>query len=142
MAVDQLTPDLCVVLPLGPHAPRWARHHVAQVDKPSPDLRDATLLLTSELVSRAVECAEEGEVELRVWMPHDVVRVEMHGPCSVLEHPWDEASVYSSLVLDQIADRWELISGEDSACLWFEIDRHPVDAPGYAARIPVERSRS
>ncbi len=38
------------------------------------------MLLTSELVSRAVEQCESApgeEVELRAWMPADVVRVEL-----------------------------------------------------------------
>jgi hypothetical protein len=137
VACDPDNPDLAVILPLGPYAPRAARHHVAQVDKPSPDLRDATVLLTSELVTRAVECSRDaGPIELRVWMPRDVVRVEMHGPAAVLAHPRDEASVYSSLVLDQVADRWELEPGLGGACIWFEIDRHPAgdrDLAGHAA---------
>jgi hypothetical protein len=133
VACDPDNPDLAVVLPLGPFAPRAARHHVAQVDKPSPDLRDAAVLLTSELVTRAVECSlMGGAIELRVWMPEDVVRIEMHGPEAVLSHPRDEASLYSSLVLDQVADRWELEPGDGSACIWFEIDRHPVGDRDYA----------
>ena len=133
VACDPDKPDLAVVLELGPFAPRAARHHVAQVDKPSPDLRDAAVLLTSELVTRAVECCRDGgPIELRVWMPHDVVRVEMHGPDAVLAHPRDEASVYSSLVLDQVADRWELEPRDSSACIWFEIDRHAAGDRDYA----------
>lgn len=133
MACDPEKPDLAVVLPLGPYAPRAARHHVARVDKPSPDLRDAAVLLTSELVTRAVECCRDaGPIELRVWMPPDVVRVEMHGPASVLAHPRDEASLYSSLVLDQVADRWELEPREGRACIWFEIDRLGAGERDYA----------
>jgi hypothetical protein len=135
---DPQSPDLAVVLPLGPYAPRAARHHVAQVDKPSPDLRDAAVLLTSELVTRAVECSRgSGSIELRVWMPHDVVRVEMHGPESVLAHPRDEASLYSTLVLDQVADRWELEPSNGAACIWFEIDRHPAADREYAGHAPA-----
>lgn len=138
MVPDPDKPDLAVVLPLGPYAPRAARHHVAQVDKPSPDLRDATILLTSELVTRAVECAGAGgAIELRVWMPQDIVRVEMHGPAAVLSHPRDEASLYSSLVLDQVADRWQLEPGEEAACIWFEIDRHPAADRDLAGHAPA-----
>ena len=41
MPCDMRRPDLAVEMPLDPHAPRSARHCVAQVDHPSPDLRDA-----------------------------------------------------------------------------------------------------
>jgi hypothetical protein len=134
MSYDPDQPDLCVALPLGPYAPRAARHHVGQVDKPSPDLRDAVLLLTSELVTRAVEGAGAGAIELRVWMTSDIVRVEMRGSSEVLTHPRDEASLYSSLVLDQVADRWQLESDDGAACIWFEIDRHPAGDREYAGR--------
>src|ERR1700726_3649698 len=70
----ETVPDLRISLSLDPFAPRAARYYVAQVDNPSPDLRDAVVLLTSELVSRAVEQCESApdeEVELRAWMPAD-----------------------------------------------------------------------
>src|SRR5437764_14198102 len=76
-------PNLAITLPLDRYAPRAARHHVALVDSPSPDLRDAIVLLTSELVSRVVEHSwpDAGEAfELRVWMPPEVVRVEVRAP--------------------------------------------------------------
>src|SRR5947209_19670251 len=75
-------PDLAMSLALDPYAPRAARYHVAQVDRPSPDLRDAVVLLTSELVTRAVQHgdAADATMELRAWMPADVVRVELHAP--------------------------------------------------------------
>jgi hypothetical protein len=135
MSYDPDSPDLAVMLPLGPYAPRAARHHVAQVDKPSPDLRDAVVLLTSELVTRAVECASGAAIELRVWMTRDIVRVEMRGSAEVLAHPRDEASVYSSLVLDQVAHRWRLDAEDATACIWFEIDRHPDLDREYAGGI-------
>src|ERR1700716_3990233 len=74
MPFDRLRPDLEIVLTLDPYAPRAARHRVAQVGRPSPDLRDAIKLLCSELVSQAVEHSAEGDsIELRMWMPEDVV---------------------------------------------------------------------
>src|SRR5436309_3943861 len=89
MPIDPLQPDLAMSLTLDPYAPRAARYHVAQVDRPSPDLRDAVVLLTSELVTRAVERARSSsqELELRVWMPADVVRVEVRAPRALLDGP-------------------------------------------------------
>ena len=70
MPVEARAPHLSISLPLDPRAPRAARYHVAQVDRPSPDLRDAVVLLTSELVTRAVERSRSSaqHLELRVWM--------------------------------------------------------------------------
>lgn len=117
-------PDLAVALSLDPYAPRAARHYVAQVDRPSPDLRNTVLLLVSDLVTGAVEGAGEGAVELRVWMPSDLVRVEVEGPPEVIDRAPRHLQSYATLLLDELADRWELEHSHGSACVWFEIDRH------------------
>lgn len=131
MATDRPLPDLAVTVPLDSYAPRSARHCVAQVDNPSPDLRDAVVLLCSEIVTQAVERSEGESVEVRVWMPSDVVRVEVLGSPKSLSEVHREHSDYASMLLDQIADRWELDRGDDESCVWFEIDRHA--AAGTAA---------
>ena len=131
---QQVGPDLETSLRLDAYAPRAARHRVAQVDRPSPDLRDAVVLLTSELVSRAVQqCGSDGsEVALRVWMPVDVVRVELHTPRALLSVSFDDRAGqdYDVMLLQQVADRWSIGSQEDHACMWFEIDRRssPFDS--------------
>jgi hypothetical protein len=135
MSVDTVVPDLQVSLPLDPFAPRAARYYVSQVDRPSPDLRDAVVLLTSELVSRAVEQSDSpsGEsLELLAWMPADVVRIEVRVPRELLDPPehadWTQ---YDLLLLDQVADRWSMDTSGDTGCMWFEIDRR-VTAPLHA----------
>ena len=127
--IDLVEPDLALSLPADPYAPRAARYHVAQVDRPSPDLRDAVVLLTSELVTRAVQHGASGEMmELRAWMPADVVRVELLAPRKLLPPPSGaNAQDYSLMLLDELADRWSLERSAEPACMWFEIDRH---APG------------
>jgi|SRR5438034_5690952 len=134
MSVQTLAPDLQVSLHLDRYAPRAARYYVAQVDRPSPDLRDAVVLLTSELVSRAVEqCApgSDAAVELLAWMPADVVRVELRAPHELLDTPEQtDWTNYDLLLLDQIADRWSIESGEASNRMWFEIDRHRAAEEG------------
>jgi hypothetical protein len=128
MPIDLVGPDLVISLHLDPYAPRAARYHVAQVDRPSPDLRDAVILLTSELVTRAVahrrpDCDEAAE--LRVWMPAEVVRVELRARPELLCLPPERNGThYDLLLLDQIADRWSIDTAEELACIWFEIDRH------------------
>jgi hypothetical protein len=126
-------PDLTISLCLDPFAPRAARHHVGLVDRPSPDLRDAVMLLTSELVTHAVQqsdsASDERAVELKVWMPDDVVRVELHGSPDLLLSaggPSRSGANYELMLLESVADRWALDEGEQDACMWFEIDRHRV----------------
>jgi hypothetical protein len=119
-------PELVVSLPLDAHAPRAARYHVSQLDRPSPDLRDAAVLLTSELVTHAVErCRFAGtKIELRAWMPADIVRVEIRAPRTLLGPSSEAESELGLLCFGQLADRWSLDTYGDLACLWFEIDRH------------------
>jgi hypothetical protein len=109
MSLDPRPPDLAIVLPLDPYAPRAARHRVAQVGRPSPDLRDAVKLLCSELV-----------------MPPDVVRVELEGSPATVGMRAPDPNTFASLLLNQIADRWALDVTDDHACIWYEIDRHPA----------------
>jgi hypothetical protein len=132
MSIGHAGPELAISLRLDPYAPRAARYHVAQVDRPSPDLRDAVVLLTSELVTRAVQQSDQvadAEVEMRVWMPADVVRVELRAPSRLLPAPQTDTLDYGVLLLDQIADRWSIDDAGDLTCMWFEIDRHPVVPP-------------
>src|SRR5438477_4692822 len=142
MPIDLVSPDLAMSLALDPYAPRAARYHIAQVDRPSPDLRDAVVLLTSELVTRAVQQCESSEanMELRAWMPAEVVRVELLAPRELLALPKlpDERD-YSLLLLDQLADRWAVDVQEQPACMWFEIDRH---RPAAEEEPPGRREKS
>jgi hypothetical protein len=133
MLIGHGGPDLAISLGLDPYAPRAARYHVAQVDRPSPDLRDAVVLLTSELVTRAVQQSQQSAdaaIELRVWMPADVVRVELQASTELLPGSATDALDYGLLLLDRIADRWSIDGAGEFSCMWFEIDRHPVIAPG------------
>jgi hypothetical protein len=133
MPIDLVGPDLAVSLHLDEFAPRAARYHVTHVGNPSPDLRDAVALLTSELVSRAVQHNSSGSresLELRAWMPADIVRVELRAPHGMLEVSSEaEGTQYDLVLLDQVADRWSIDENETepSACMWFEIDRQPGD---------------
>lgn len=124
---EAVDPDMDVSLRLDAYAPRTARYHVARVDRPSPDLRDAVVLLTSELVSRAAQqCRSEAAVmQLRAWMPAEIVRVELRTSVDLLSAPAEvHGTDYSQLLLDQIADRWSLQDDRELRCMWFEIDRH------------------
>jgi hypothetical protein len=137
-------PHLAVSLELDPYAPRAARHLVRGVDSPSPDLRDAVSLLTSEIVTRAVRHAGVlgRTVELRVWMPSDIVRVELRGSSPDLFAPEQgPAPHYEHTLLDEIADRWSIEAGRQAASIWFEIDRlAPGGAAASEARSAAEKA--
>jgi len=126
VAVERTPADLTVSLPLDADAPRAARHYVARVDSPSPDLRDAVVLLTSELISQAVyRCHFPGvTLDLRAWMPPDLVRVEIRLPKTFLDLGWDDyESDLGTIVLRHLADRLWIGSQDHLARMWFEIDR-------------------
>ena|SRR5438105_2477361 len=144
MPIDLPHPDLSMSLALDPYAPRAARYHVSQVDRPSPDLRNTVVLLTSELVTRALQhgAPAGATMQLRAWMPADVVRVELRAARPHLDVPADShARDYSLALLDELADRWSLDDAGPDACMWFEIDRHTHPAPE-AEHAGASRERS
>jgi hypothetical protein len=106
-------------------------------------LRDAVVLLTSELVSRAVAQCKSGseEVQLRVWMPHDVVRVELRASRELLRLPLEDRDGpdYDVMLLAQVADRWSIDTDQNSACMWFEIDRQARKADPKPVPVNVDR---
>jgi hypothetical protein len=131
MPIDRDHPDFAIRLYLHPEAAYLARSCAAHVEDPASQLRDDVMLLTSELVSRAIRQANvlsEGTVELRVWMADDVVRVELraHDPRLLLATNLDEPH-YEHRLLETIANRWSVDTEPDPACFWFEIDR--VESP-------------
>ena len=150
MPVDIRSPDLEAQVSLDAYAPRFARHCVARVDSPSPDLRDAVELLTSEVVTRAVQIYARGrKLSLKIWMPHDVVRVELEVGRDYSLAAAGSAGDYALTLLDALADRWSVDPAQERAAVWFEIDRHPAvqrsneDAAKRAApgrRTSAERS--
>jgi hypothetical protein len=128
MTTDPTGPDLVVSLDLDARAPRAAREHVAQAECLSGDVQDAVMLLTSELVTRAVQQCRPtsgGGVELRVSTRADVVRVELRAPGKMLALPLQrEGPSYDVLLLGKVADRWSIETAQYPACMWFEISRH------------------
>jgi len=112
-------PDLAISLRLD--------SYVALVDRPSPDLRDAVMLITNELVTRALrqdQFTSGEDIELRVWMPADIVRVELRGRRDLLPPPSVPSEPHPGLLIEKLADRWSIDTQERHACAWFEIDRH------------------
>jgi hypothetical protein len=131
MTIDRMKPDLATSLRLDRDAPRTARLHVARLGFPPPNLLEAVVLLTSELVTRAVRQRDrtaDETVGLRAWMPSDVVRVELQASSELLFRPPEpKGPHYDHILLDQIADRWSIDTEKSLARIWFEIDRSTPD---------------
>jgi hypothetical protein len=135
MGAERAQPDLSVALSAESFAPRLARHAVGSLDRPSPDLRDAVMLLTSNLVARACRRARDPSqvIELRAWMPRTVVRVEMNAldDLALTERAGADAEPsgqaapdgYDRELLDGLADRWGIERDGERTWIWFEIDR-------------------
>jgi hypothetical protein len=134
MASELPPPDLAISLCPDFHAPRAARYCVTTIEPPPRELRESVVLLTSELVSRAVRLRPRDSrelVELRVWVREDVARVELWGARELVCAPFElsgtpeEGLLLEDLQLvEALSDRWSIDADEDSACIWFEVDRH------------------
>jgi anti-sigma B factor antagonist len=135
MPVDRFVPDFEVSLDLNLDAPRSARNYLRDLlgDDESSELREAVMLLTSELVTPVVRWGASSFLEsgdLRVWLRTDLVRVELRVASELLAaSAEDERPQHHVIVLDQFADRWGVETGAPSARAWFEIDRYPVPSP-------------
>lgn len=131
--LDLSRPEFEISLDLHPGATRSARNYVGDLVPDAPqNVREAVMLLTSELVTRAVRQRPPGfteSAELRVWLRADLVRVELRAGSELLFVPPEPSGPhYDHILLDQIADRWSIDSGQDFGCTWFEIDLHPREA--------------
>ena len=125
-------PDLAISIYPDRCAPRAARYCVGTIEHPPAELRESLVLLTSELVSRAVRRHQRTApelFELRIWIRPNLARVELHGACELLcAAPGPEDPEDDLRLVDALADRWSIDSDEHGARIWFEIDRHR--APG------------
>jgi hypothetical protein len=126
-------PDLAISICPDSRAPRAARYCVTTIEPPPPELRESVVLLTSELVSRAVRLRPRDSrdlVELRVWIREDVARVELRGARELVCAPVElSGTLEDGLLLEDLrlvealSDRWSIDADERSACIWFEVDR-------------------
>jgi hypothetical protein len=94
-------------------------------------VRDRALLLISELVSRGAEArvaAADATIAVKVLSDHGIVRVELRDSGSglvlgTLRRPSGSPSYgWSPHLLTKVADRWGLVSGDEGAWVWFELD--------------------
>jgi anti-sigma B factor antagonist len=131
--LDLSRPDFDITFELRPDATRSARNYVGDLlPAVEQNVREAVMLLTSELVTRAVRQRPSGfdePAQLRVWLSGELVRVELRAPSERLFLPPEPTGPhYDHILLDQIASRWAIDTGPDFGCAWFEIDLHRAEA--------------
>jgi anti-sigma regulatory factor (Ser/Thr protein kinase) len=113
----------------GPTAPARARKALGSLERSLADLRSDVELLVSELVSNSVVHAGADHVELRATTQPEGVHVEVSDP-GVGFDPDDDRRTpslsgeggFGLHIVDSVANRWG-VTRDDSARVWFEIDR-------------------
>lgn len=104
-------------------ARRFLRHELELLDVPEPPM-EATVLLTSELVSNAILHART-DVELRLVSVRDHVRVEVADGNSRLPStalaPADATSGRGLLLVQALAGSWGVEGTLDGKVVWFEL---------------------
>lgn len=104
-------------------ARRFLRHELEQLAVPEPP-KEATVLLTNELISNAVLHART-DMELRLLTSEDHLRVEVHDgntrqpdPATA---PDDATSGRGLLMVEALADRWGVEGTHSGKFVWFEL---------------------
>ncbi len=122
--------ELDLKLGRGLRAASEARHALSTLEDhlPAVLLEDARLLV-NELVTNSIRHARRrarGWIGLRVALEDSVLRVEVSDPGGGFEYVPPERggareSGWGLFLVDRIADRWGIASG-DLSLVWFEID--------------------
>ena len=117
-------------LPKSLSAPARARELLERLQAElSPELLDDARLLLSEIVANAVEhVREDGDIEVRIHLRDDVLRVEVSDPGSGFVYRPRRAgaglgSGWGLHFTELLADRWGA-DREGRARVWFELVRH------------------
>lgn len=120
-------PALHWSLPSHPTSAGLARHHVGDTCAGlGRDLRDIAMLLTTELISNAIEHGA-GEIELVVSRPEDRLRVEVHDQSSglpVSRKPDAQAARGRGLLLvERLASEWGVDASRfpGGKQVWFQL---------------------
>jgi len=84
-------------------------------------------LLTSELVTNAVERSDGATVVLAITLHTDLLRVEVVDAAAAPSKAGDERARWSLAIMSELASRWGAGREGDANIGWFEIDI-PIDA--------------
>jgi anti-sigma B factor antagonist len=128
MTVGRRRPDFEVLLDLNLDAPRSARNYVRDLlgADAAPSLREAAMLLASDLVTPIVQRGASAFMEsgeLCVWLGPEVLRVQLEVSSELLSPGPDRiGSPYDETLFDELADRWSIDADGSTGCVWFELD--------------------
>lgn len=92
-----------------------------------------SVLMTSEVVTNAIEYSDTGRIELRVALSDTAARVEVYNE----GHEWtrgpeaqprglDDVGGWGLFIVDKLSDRWG--TDVDETLVWFELDLPAVPA--------------
>ena len=138
-----------VTLPLAPRAARLARQEVcdALTSWGLERLEDTAVLLTSELVSNAVQHARRGsELELRIgdttaWLRIEVADADPHPPQHHSPAALDESG-FGLVLIEALATKWGVDQATAGKTVWIELDIDSSDHPDRPPlRDPVAANR-
>jgi|ERR1700754_494896 len=114
-------------LPKSPTSPALARQLLDRLsDEVSAPVLEHARLLVSELVTNAVEhVREDGDIEIRLGISGDVLRVEVLDPGPGFtpeprEPGQSKESGWGLHFTDLVAERWA-VDHDDRARVWFEL---------------------
>jgi anti-anti-sigma factor len=130
-SIDRFEPDLAFPLDLNLDAARSARNYLRDLlrNDRARDIREPALLLMGELVTPIAAHGNDTFLErgeLRMWLRPELLRVELAVPRELLFPASEQGEArYEHTLLDELANRWSLETSDLSACIWFELDRHP-----------------
>jgi anti-sigma regulatory factor (Ser/Thr protein kinase) len=111
-------------------APTLARRHVRREITASAGRLHDIVLLTSEVVTNAVEHSRAGAVEISVIRGPTFTRIEVRNPGEIWDHrpelrssepaEPDEPGGWGLFLVEQLSDRWGV--RDDDRTVWFEFD--------------------
>ena len=127
VAFTQASNDVVLALPVDPRAAQAARRALVK-EGLDPDLDHTVCLLTSELVTNAIEhsgMGPTGRIVLAARLTPDFARVEVRDSGPGFDPDLRaEARGYGLRLTDMLASRWGVDRDPDAGTrVWFEVDR-------------------
>jgi anti-sigma regulatory factor (Ser/Thr protein kinase) len=130
--VNRVTPftdapsDVLLALVPDPRAARQARRALVEAHVPE-DLEHTVALLVTELIANSLRHAglqDDDRIVLAARFVSNLVRVEVYDPGPGFDpEARHDVRGYGLRMVDKLASRWGVETGDDGTRVWFEIDR-------------------
>jgi len=142
LVARETTTETTIRMAPGPTAPELARQHVRSgllADMPTGCMCDL-VLLTSELVTNAVEYSDAGSLDLTIVRGRTFTRIEVSNPdASWARAPEphslepDQTGGWGLFLVEQLSDGW---GTSDADCMvWFEFDHRSTVSDDLSIRM-------